>query len=307
MEPLVVYIIADNRSGSTLLDYLLSCHPDAISVGELHHLHGHYFKEGIGKSWNWECSCGDPVSDCVFWTRILKSINFSGSFITKMSTSKINLNFISRVKIKRLLRGKACDEEGKKIAQNRWEIYNAVFKQTGKRLIVDSSKDAIEAYYLSKYSEGNIKFLLLERNIWEVALSKKKRKERMPDDIREFYNKRTYSIYKEIFLSYKILRKNRMFERIIQDGDKNRNIKRILYLDLAANPQKTIQEICMFIGIEIFAPPLKTNQYKGVPHVLGGSPSRYDERVICPDSRWKLYYKNRPAALLFGQCLQLIK
>lgn len=31
-EPLVIYVIADRRSGSTLLEFMLSVHPDAIAL-----------------------------------------------------------------------------------------------------------------------------------------------------------------------------------------------------------------------------------------------------------------------------------
>ena len=53
----VIYIISDRRSGSTLLENILSKSNETVSVGELAMLKGHILKEGPGEIWNWNCSC----------------------------------------------------------------------------------------------------------------------------------------------------------------------------------------------------------------------------------------------------------
>ncbi len=54
----LIYILGNSHSGSTLLSFLLSFHPDIINLGEL-------------KSKTWlkvrTCSCGQPVSSCNFY------------------------------------------------------------------------------------------------------------------------------------------------------------------------------------------------------------------------------------------------
>ena len=45
----VIYIISDRRSGSTLLENMLSKSEEIISVGELAMLKGHIYKEGPGR------------------------------------------------------------------------------------------------------------------------------------------------------------------------------------------------------------------------------------------------------------------
>ena len=44
----VIYIISDRRSGSTLLENMLSKSEEIISVGELAMIRGHIYKEGPG-------------------------------------------------------------------------------------------------------------------------------------------------------------------------------------------------------------------------------------------------------------------
>src|SRR5881397_149559 len=71
-KPTVIYIISDRRSGSTLLENILSKSSEVTSVGELAMLKGHILKQGPGERWNWNCSCGNSVMECVFWRSVLK-------------------------------------------------------------------------------------------------------------------------------------------------------------------------------------------------------------------------------------------
>src|SRR6476469_4214867 len=71
----VIYVMADVRSGSTLLENILSKSDETVSVGELALLKGHLLHQGPGIKWNWNCSCGTPVLECLFWKNALKGID----------------------------------------------------------------------------------------------------------------------------------------------------------------------------------------------------------------------------------------
>lgn len=62
----LIYILGNSHSGSTLLSFLLSFHPDIINLGEL-------------KSKTWlkvrTCSCGQPVSSCHFYGDYFQDFN----------------------------------------------------------------------------------------------------------------------------------------------------------------------------------------------------------------------------------------
>lgn len=304
----IVYIIGDNRSGSTLLDYLLASHPKAVSVGELHHLYGHYYKKGIGKSWEWKCSCGQYVRDCEFWSIILKDISFNESFKTDLKIPSygqleglINIFFS-----KRILKDERVAEQGKIMAENRWKIYNSIAKNTNKNIIIDSSKDVEEAYFLNKYKKGDIYFLFLNRSIHEVALSKKNRIKEAKKEIKSFYGKKEHSIFKLILSTYKVLRRNKSILKIIEKSSKKEISRTIDYVELSTKPEEEILKICEFLNISKFDVPKKTNVYKTLPHILGGSPSRYKSKPITPDSRWKSYYKSRKLALTLSRVLEKV-
>lgn len=306
-SPLVVYIIGDNRSGSTLLDYLLSSHPDAVSVGEVHHLHGHYCKTGTGKLWNWKCSCANDVRTCIFWSKIIEDISFSKTNFTKFKNPILKNSLFYRSKNKnKLIRtlDEKFDDQGKAIAKTRWKIYKSVQRISGKSLIIDSSKSALEAYFLYKYRQGDIKFILLERNIWEVAYSKLTRVQGLSTEIKEFYDIKEHSIYKYLVSSYNVLKKNQSIFNIIQKKSNETIIKEVKYLNLTTNTKKEIDRLCSFLKTSSFNPPSKTNQNDIPQHILGGSRSRNDKKLIKPDKRWKSYFKAKPLAYILGKTLQ---
>ena len=85
--------MADNRSGSTLLENILSKSDECFSVGELAMLKGHLLKTGPGGNWNWNCSCGKPLNECLFWSPIIKKTYDANpeNFFTS-----INWNFKSK-------------------------------------------------------------------------------------------------------------------------------------------------------------------------------------------------------------------
>jgi hypothetical protein len=87
----VIYLISDRRSGSTLLENILSKSVETVSVGELAMLKGHIEKDGPGELWNWTCSCGQPIMQCEFWSEVLGNI-YDDSFETKIKWPYKSLN-----------------------------------------------------------------------------------------------------------------------------------------------------------------------------------------------------------------------
>ncbi len=77
----VVFILGSGHSGTTLLDLLLSQHPDAIGLGEVLR-----FMKGHKKNYEHTCdvcSCGTSLSQCNFWSALV-SLEGSGRDDTTM-------------------------------------------------------------------------------------------------------------------------------------------------------------------------------------------------------------------------------
>ena len=307
-EPLVVYIIADNRSGSTLLDYMLSCHPDAITLGEVHHLHGHYYRTGNGLTRNWECSCGKSVQQCDFWSEVLKKVSFQQDFETKMFKKEPKWAVFNKHMhaffLKRTISNKSVLSQGQMVAQNTWKLYKSIHKQEKKAVIIDSSKIVLKAFFLAEHKEGNIRFLILERDIRAIAYSKLHRRREFNQEAKDYFNMKDGSIYRDILGSYKTRRENRIFSKLIEKSGREDIVKKITYEDLAEFPVKTMSEIYSFLEMEQVIPPLMTNQNKEQQHILCGSPTRFEAKRIKPDTRWESYFKGKPLAYKLGRFLQ---
>lgn len=308
-QPLIVYIIGDVRSGSTLLDYLLSCHPDAFSVGELFHLHSYYKQDrGMGVLYDWKCSCGETIEECAFWSKVLRNVDFSDSYETRFRNRLISpkekvVNFIKTTSGGRISLYKEKDERRRKIAQRIWALYEEIYKQSGKPIIIDSSKNGLGAYYLNRYAKGNIKFLFLERKIQGVAYSKYRRRKNIPKKVREYWNPKKRSIYGYLYSSSKRLRANRGFVKKIKNQSGADSVYTLEYSDLARNTGDEIAKICAFLNIDDFKPPTKTNDNPEISHSLCGSPSRQEKRDIKYDERWKSFFEDKPLADILGKLL----
>ena len=87
----MIYILGNSHSGSTLLSFLLSFHPDIINLGEL-------------KSKTWLktrlCSCGQPISTCKFYEHYFQEFNALKEPAMKKIRATNPLLFLFRKKIK---------------------------------------------------------------------------------------------------------------------------------------------------------------------------------------------------------------
>lgn len=121
----IIYITSLGASGSTLVDLLLSAHPEVFSVGEVVHLSdlAHQRRNDLkAYSLGNECTCGAPtIAECPFWRRVEAVIRErSGLALTDLELQVSNTEHFAR--------------------DNRL-VFEAVAEVSGRRYIVDSSKD----------------------------------------------------------------------------------------------------------------------------------------------------------------------
>lgn len=87
----MIYILGNSHSGSTLLSFLLSYHPDNINLGEL-------------KSRTWlktrNCSCGRPVDTCPFYENYFTEFNALKVAATGKMRTRNPIHFVFRKKIR---------------------------------------------------------------------------------------------------------------------------------------------------------------------------------------------------------------
>lgn len=303
---MIIYIIGDVRSGSTLLDYLLSLSNGSVSVGELARVSNFFFQNDlVAKSWDFKCGCGEPVRECPFWNKVVSSeVKEREELQTKVAIKLPKYQVIIRKllerSIERVLSRKKSVERGARVASNVWEIYRRILEACpGTSLIIDSSKSAVQAYYLNKFAVNDIKFIVIERNIKAVAYSKMNRVREKASFV-EIKAKGTIS---SIFSSFLVVWRNRIITNLIQNELPNDKVLRITYERLAESPQETMDEICNWANISSVSIDKAFSEAKFFPHQIGGSPGKFSKPTIKVDQRFEEFYRKNYVANYFGNRL----
>ncbi len=128
-EKTILYIVSDIRSGSTLLENILSKSNEVVSVGELHHLDSYIHKGQVGATSGWICTCGQSFTDCNFWNSVKNEMKLSSIKDIKNTT----INYVRNPDEDELSK----QQETLILLE---QIYKAVFKVSKAHVIVDSSK-----------------------------------------------------------------------------------------------------------------------------------------------------------------------
>lgn len=133
-KPTILYIGGDGRSGSTLLDTMLSNHPDMFGGGELEVLFEDLTKNGA-------CSCGELYTECDYWQEILKLVHarLPGLDVAVAARDReIVESPIGRLKFSNQLLARSQSRYGEVWAT----LMQAISDVSEKPIIIDSSKSA---------------------------------------------------------------------------------------------------------------------------------------------------------------------
>lgn len=286
----VIYIISDRRSGSTLLENMLSKSTEILSVGELAMLKGHICKEGPGELWNWHCSCGQPVMQCEFWSKVLNGI-YDDNFETKITwpykSVQMLISSFASISSKGTFNKFINTKKNKHTARVLNEVYKALRVVSGKKFVADSSKDPIQALAITKCADINVKLIWLTRDLRAITFSKLKRWKQ---------NKRSDKKPLETLIdSY---RYKKVCNAVIKNVAPENAIK-ISYEALALNPQQQLNNICTKFGLANYKAPeyMELNN----DHTIAGTPGRFERKVIAADNSWKDFYKQHAMLNALGK------
>jgi len=280
-EKTIIYIMSDVRSGSTLLENILSNAPKTLSVGEIHHLDSYLYKGKRGKTVNWVCSCGKSTSDCEYWKAILtnlkrKNIKISNTSIkqTKSGNKQIienyNLGVIKHID----------------------EIYNAIFDENDVDIIVDSSKKTTHGQLLYNNSKYNIRIIYLKRDIRAVTFSKAK------------WAKKNNQKEKSL---YHILRRTKIHDIKLKKALRTiapDHLIEIKYEELAKQPHRAIKQIVQKFGLPSFDVPEYMDFSNN--HTIGGTPTKFEKSPIKYDDKWEELSKRKPVFHVVGKLVDLL-
>jgi|GEM_PF-664832 len=292
----VIYVVSDRRSGSTLLENILSKSSQVTSVGELNTLKGHILKQGPGERWNWNCACGQPVLKCSFWSPVLKdtyqtnpssfNTNIEWNYKSKKLWLTSFLPFVFKSKLLTVINNR----KNKSVAATLNNIYTKIFEQTGSPFIVDSSKDPLQALVIYRSVRNyDVKIIWLKRDLRAIAVSKSKWKE-----LNAKKQKTLKRLLMDVFYYRRICFAASLFF-------KKEDLLQMNYEDLAQRTQQQLDLITAKFGMVKYTAP----EYMFVEedHTIGGTPNRFTKRQITYEDGWKQTYSKKKMLYIAGNVL----
>ena len=170
----ILCIVGDSRSGSTLLQALLSQRAGVVGLGELRRLEPFWTE-------NRNCNCGARMRDCDFWSGVMADPAFSDRhprtqpharrFAKLLGEAAAFAGYVTNMRsTSRLLL-----PLGRRVAADVTRVYRAIVEHTGADTLVDASKDPGHFLYLDQLSGLDVRPILLIRDGRAVVWSKIRR------------------------------------------------------------------------------------------------------------------------------------
>jgi len=286
IAPKYIYILSDKRSGSTVLENLLAQMDGVFSAGELRLLQGHYLKEGAGKDWNWQCTCGESIQDCTIWSKVSTLLAEKPTLIAHPAVNqllgrskKLNwLDSLPNVQPSREEIANSCRQmlELAAPAASHW---------------VDSSKDPIQAFFMAK-AIPNARILIIERSLRAIAYSKYKHKKRKEEPA---------SIWK---LLIEVFRNAQLRQKVKEELTLlNLDVQVLQYEVFIQSPAQFVAQV---LDRKLAKDEIERLHYfdASQQHSIAGTPSRFEKKRLRLDESWKGFYSKRPMVNLLGSWLE---
>ena len=257
MKKKVVFIASCSHSGSTVLEMALSGNRRHIAIGEAFQLIDPRNRI-ISNLKGFLCGCGDLITNCLFWSQIIKEL--------KMLTKENTISNYSRV----------------------FDIFS---ENSGCDIIIDSSKTPAALKVLASINEIDLHVIHLIRDFrpWLISMIDKDNREMSRKQIvnnKPFYYRYANNIKKNrIYYSNHWYTTNKKIEKFILNN--KIKVTSITYDSFALNPKESIIYLSKEIGFEYSSDmlELKKRNY----HSILSNRMRFceeDKRQIKYDYRW---------------------
>jgi hypothetical protein len=274
----VLYIVGSGRSGSTLLANILGTIDGFSSVGELYYL----WERGVLK--NRRCGCGEWFRDCQFWRQTLGELRgdvaHQGTRVQGLMDALVRTRHAAHYLRPFQSIGKVRKGEAELLNQLE-ELYLAIAKHTGARVIVDSSKYPVYGRALTQIESLDLYAVHLIRDSRAVSYSWA-RKKRQPDKPGVAFLTR----HGPVGSSMMWMTWNGLAETLWR-GSASR-YTRLRYEDFIAQPAVAVSQLAAFLGEEAVGVELGEGGEVDIrmSHTVSGNPMRFDSgKVLLREDR----------------------
>ncbi len=168
------------------------------------------------------------------------------------------------------------------VAEDSLKILDAIRRITKADMVVDSSKDPMQAYYLHAQRPASVRLIFLQRSIDELAYSKMKHREgKVPGPMRMWaYMNR-------------VGRQNRSIREVVDQVQAD-HVHRLTYKALASDPRGEIRKILDFLSFGSVPDQLPDSLEPQDDHSIGGTPSRFQSSPVHYDDKSAAYFRKYP-------------
>ena len=268
------------RSGGTILGRILDCSDEIIFVGNIKD----FWRKGLKR--NNKCSCGERFETCSFWKSVTKE--YMNSF-PSIDIEEVRKEFkqvekwSSYFKLKKIVINKK-DNSLKplldKYLEHNKKLYEVVSKLSGKKIIVDSSRNTqrlLALSLLNKFQLHPVHIIRDPRGVINSLINK---------DISNYNEIRHNTILNLLHWNAK-----NYFSMKIMDRLKITRRVNILYKNFAANPVTVIEELKKMLNCTLNY-ELDNGKFSinlGAGHIFSGNRERHQSGKIKikEDIEWK--------------------
>jgi hypothetical protein len=247
----VLYIAGSGRSGTTLLARLLGEIEGFVNIGEA----ARYLFDAEIRARDFPCGCGSPLSTCPFWKDKVQAIPPD---LVRQASEVVRIRKFPSLLMASSRAG--SPEACRPVLDALAEMYRSVARETGCRVIVDSSKNPANALLASLIPEVELHVLHVVRNPHRVVASWAKKKGYL----------RAHPRHKVIawWWSFNLLSEALKL--------KTRSYRLLRYEDFVREPGKWMQEIAAdVVGTAPAMPFLDGTEARvRLQHDLGGNPDK---------------------------------
>ncbi|MDO8432778.1 MAG: sulfotransferase domain-containing protein [Candidatus Binatus sp.] len=280
----LLYVCGAGRSGSTILDRMLGQVEGFFSAGEIRVLWDRALAQHL------LCGCGLPLDDCPVWGDIIRNSvggdNSNGGDDVRnirQSARTLATPLILLPGGRKLLRSMTLRHVDRIAA-----VYKAIVKQTGCRVIVDSSKVPAYSYLLSQVPGIELYVVHLVRDPRAVAYSWQKSKSR-PDMRKVTGAPSEMTRFGLVTSSLIWAMENIASEMLWQRSE--RPYLRLSYEEFATHPKAALDSIFRLLGeTPATTPFVSDSEVKlSVNHTVAGNPDRMSTGLVKlrVDDEWR--------------------
>lgn len=263
--PSILYVVGSGRSGSTVIERVLTTSPNVTAVGEVHALWRLPVQDLL-------CSCGQRVPDCSFWQGALEHAQIGTAEIDRLRELEWKV-----VRNKFLLKKRydldaiRLDPDVATFVDLQKRLFDGISQVSGASIVLDSSKAGPRAWLLAVGLSPV--FLHAYRSAEDVIASWRKPK----------FEPSTGSLMKKPPIWEAAMDWVKV-EQAARSLSKRSNVRRINYLDFANDPRTALEAALDPVFPGLTAELAWTSHQSVRPstdyHSVLGNPDRFDSADI---------------------------